>query len=69
LLVLYSDGISEARSSDQELFKAEGLVACVLGGPRESAGTVLDSIWSRVDEFIIGGEAGDDRTVLVLRVN
>jgi hypothetical protein len=29
---------------------------------------VLDSIWSRVDEFIIGGEAGDDRTVLVLRV-
>jgi sigma-B regulation protein RsbU (phosphoserine phosphatase) len=69
LLVLYSDGISEARSSDQELFKAEGLVACVLAGPRESAGTVLDSIWSRVDEFIIGGEAGDDRTVLVLRVN
>jgi sigma-B regulation protein RsbU (phosphoserine phosphatase) len=69
VLVLYSDGISEARSSDQELFKAEGLVACVLGGPRESAGTVLDSIWSRVDEFIIGGEAGDDRTVLVLRVN
>ncbi len=69
VLVLYSDGISEARSSAQELFKAEGLAACVLAGPRESAGKVLDSIWGRVDEFIIGGEAGDDRTVLVLRVN
>lgn len=69
LLILYSDGISEARSSDQELFKAEGLVKCVLEGPGGSAETVLDSIWSRVDEFIIGGEAGDDRTVLVLHVN
>ena len=69
LLVLYSDGISEARSCDQELFRAEGLAARVLEGPQDTAGSVLDTIWSSVDDFIIGGEAGDDRTLLVLRVN
>ncbi len=68
LLVLYSDGISEARSSDNELFKSAGISDSILANPGASAAEILESIWSRVDEYMIGGEGGDDRTVLVLKV-
>jgi sigma-B regulation protein RsbU (phosphoserine phosphatase) len=69
LLILYSDGISEARSSDLELFRAEGISATILERPCDSAAAALESIWSRVDEYMVGGEVADDRTVLVLRVS
>jgi sigma-B regulation protein RsbU (phosphoserine phosphatase) len=69
LLILYSDGISEARSSDHDLFRAEGISATILERPCDSAASALQSIWSRVDEYMIGGEVADDRTVLVLRVS
>jgi sigma-B regulation protein RsbU (phosphoserine phosphatase) len=68
LLVLYSDGISEARSSSNELFRSEGIAATILEHPGGTAGEVLEAIWARVDEYMIGGEGADDRTVLVLRV-
>ena len=64
LLVLYSDGISEARSHTNELFRAEGIASTILEHPGESAAAVLEAIWARVDEYMIGGEGADDRTVL-----
>lgn len=68
VLVLYSDGISEARSSDNELFKSEGISNAVLAHAADSAAEILATIWSRVDDYMIGGEGGDDRTALVLKV-
>ncbi|MGE5191818.1 MAG: PP2C family protein-serine/threonine phosphatase [Deltaproteobacteria bacterium] len=68
LLILYSDGISEARSSNNQLFMASGISATVLEHPGESAKDVLEAIWGRVDDFLLGGEGADDRTVLVLKV-
>lgn len=68
LLVMYSDGISEARSGDHELFKSEGISKNVLEHSGESAEKILEAIWARVDEFTDGGEGGDDRTFLVLKV-
>src|SRR5262249_38945765 len=68
VLVLYSDGISEARSSDNELFKSEGIADTVLAQSGRSAAEILIAIWNRVDDYMIGGEGADDRTVLVLKV-
>ena len=68
LLILYSDGISEARSSSHELFRAAGIAATVLERSGGSAKDVLETIWDRVEEYQIGGEGADDRTVLVLKV-
>ena len=67
LLVLYSDGITEALSSTQELFKWEGIYATARGLQHEPATKVLEAIWTRVDEHQ-GGAGGDDRTLLVLKV-
>ncbi len=68
LIVFYSDGITEARSSAQDLFRWEGISAAILGSTWSSAADVLDTVWRKVDEHVIGGEAADDRTLLVLKV-
>src|SRR5262249_6986572 len=68
LIVLYSDGITEARSSAHELFRWEGISAAILESKWSSAGDVLEAVWRKVDEHVIGGEAADDRTLLVLKV-
>jgi sigma-B regulation protein RsbU (phosphoserine phosphatase) len=67
LLVLYSDGITEALSSTQELFKWEGIYATARGLQHEPAAKLLEAIWKRVEEHQ-GGAGGDDRTLLVLKV-
>jgi sigma-B regulation protein RsbU (phosphoserine phosphatase) len=68
LLVIYSDGISEARSRDHELFRAEGISRAVANYCGEPAEKVLEAIWDRVDEYASGGEGSDDRTLMVLKV-
>lgn len=67
LLILYSDGITEALSSRQELFTWEGIYATARGLAHERAAKVLEAIWKRVEEHQ-GGADGDDRTLLVLKV-
>lgn len=68
VLVLYSDGMSEARSHTDEMFRAEGIGDAVLHGIAGSAAAMLESVWNRVDSHIAGGEPGDDRTLVILRV-
>lgn len=69
LLVMYSDGISEARNRAQQLFRWEGISAAVASNATAPAEEVLRTVWSQVDNHMAGGSPGDDRTLLVLRVN
>ena len=67
-LVLYTDGITEARSHDGSFFGEEGLTATLkscVGAP--SAADVADSLMAAADEFAAEGFA-DDAAVLVMRV-
>lgn len=67
LLVLYSDGVTEAPGPDDELFGDERLEACVRDfGELEPAG-VRDGILDRVDTFTKGRPANDDTTILVAK--
>ena len=68
-LVFYTDGVSEAQAPSGELFGEERLYELVASLPRElSAREVTDRIVARVNEFLGGAEAGDDITLMVLRV-
>jgi phosphoserine phosphatase RsbU/P len=69
LLVMYSDGISEARNRAQQLFRWEGISAAVAERAAAPASEVLQGVWDEVDRHIAGGSPGDDRTLLVLRVH
>lgn len=68
LLVCFTDGISEAHSGAQAMFRPEGIASAVLSSQRGTAQEVLRTVWNRVEMHIAGGEPADDRTLLVLRV-
>lgn len=68
-VVLYTDGITEAANSENELFGDERLRELLRVLPNDlSAREVADRIFEAVTEFQGGVEAGDDQTLMVLRM-
>ena len=68
-VVLYTDGISEAADASNDLFGEERLYACVERMPEHlSAQEITEGILAAVRAHLAGLEAGDDMTVMVLRV-
>ena len=65
-LVLYSDGVSEARNQDDEEFGEERLRNIFLNDPPESAAEANERIQQAVGEFARGMPQADDLTCLIL---
>ncbi|MCA9069851.1 MAG: SpoIIE family protein phosphatase, partial [Planctomycetaceae bacterium] len=66
LLVLFSDGITEAMSDRCTLFRSRGIIDTVVDHQNDSAQQVLDAITERLKAHT-GGIPDDDRTLAVLR--
>lgn len=66
LLILFSDGILEARDENQKMFRNDGVIAALNHAADDSAQMILESIWSAFEEHT-GGANNDDRTLLVIR--
>ena len=66
-LVLFTDGITEARNSAGDLFGIERLDA-VLQGVSQNADCIVKQILAAVDQFAGDRKADDDRTIVVLGV-
>ncbi|HEU4323050.1 MAG TPA: PP2C family protein-serine/threonine phosphatase [Roseiflexaceae bacterium] len=66
LLALYTDGVSEAHNSQQELYEEVRLLEVLRQCRRESAAAVRDSILDSVSAFVGHAPQSDDLTVLVL---
>jgi sigma-B regulation protein RsbU (phosphoserine phosphatase) len=67
LLVVYSDGITEAMNGDNEEFGEEGLVEVVNRERERSAEDVLDAIVKAALDFTGDRLQGDDMTLMVLK--
>ncbi|MBM3121058.1 MAG: GAF domain-containing protein [Chloroflexi bacterium] len=67
LLVLYTDGVTEAPNDRGELFGAQRLEALILGAPDWNAQTLSGTIASRVSDFSSEPELRDDLTAVILR--
>ncbi|MEV8588725.1 GAF domain-containing SpoIIE family protein phosphatase [Streptomyces sp. NPDC051180] len=66
-LLLYTDGITEARDAGGEQFGDRRLAdAVALGAPRSDARGVLDAVTGAVHAFTGGQDIDDDQAVLVL---
>jgi sigma-B regulation protein RsbU (phosphoserine phosphatase) len=65
LLVLFTDGITEATDESGEMFGEDRLLDVVAGSHAESAQSIVDSVVHAVADF--AAPATDDRTILVLR--
>jgi len=69
VVVLYTDGISEAADLDNEQFGEERLCGCIAEMPAGApARAIAENVLERLREFLDGQEPQDDVTLLVLRV-
>ena len=66
VLVIYTDGISEAGPNEDEEFGEERLVSSVRLHQRQSASEILDGLLTEVQTFS-QGEQADDMTLIVAR--
>jgi sigma-B regulation protein RsbU (phosphoserine phosphatase) len=66
VLVIYTDGISEAGPNEEEEFGDERLIEATRKHQQQSAGEILDNILSAVQQFN-QGEQADDMTLIVAR--
>jgi sigma-B regulation protein RsbU (phosphoserine phosphatase) len=66
VLVIYTDGISEASPNEEDEFGEERLIETARSVQERSAGEVLEAILSEVQEFS-QGEQADDMTLIVAR--
>ncbi len=68
ILVLYTDGLNEARNVDEELFGLERLHAIVAEHPEEPATDLLQRIVGAVQQFSRPREQSDDLTIVLIKV-
>lgn len=66
VLLVYTDGVTEARSPDNEFFGEEQAMG-LLDGPAESAGITMQRIESAVREHMADRPAADDITMLAVK--
>jgi serine phosphatase RsbU (regulator of sigma subunit) len=67
LLVFYTDGVTEARNADGQLFDEERLRAAVASNPEASAQQVLQAVVAAVGAFVGDSPQSDDLTLFVIR--
>jgi sigma-B regulation protein RsbU (phosphoserine phosphatase) len=67
LLLLASDGITEAQGESGEEYGVRRLREFVESRPEASASELLEAIFADVNEFSAGGRQRDDRTVIVVK--
>jgi phosphoserine phosphatase RsbU/P len=67
ILIIYTDGVTEARDEDGKEFGEDRLLALVAQPPEERAALTLSAIMRKLDEFVGGAPQHDDITCLVVR--
>ena len=69
LVILFTDGVTEARDAGGEEYQYDRLARVAEAHADQSPGAVIRAIARSVQEFTQGGEAIDDMTLLALRWN
>lgn len=67
LLILYTDGISEAKNHQGRHFTQEQIHAAIEACPQQDPQTMVDTIIKQVEQHRDGVERSDDETLLVLQ--
>lgn len=69
VLLLYTDGISEAMTREDEEWGEERLIAAAAAIRDQSAAEILRSLFAAADAFTAGAPQHDDMTLLVLKLD
>jgi len=68
LLVLFSDGITEAMSRGHKMFRWDGILEAVRECAPKPTRDILETVWSKLEQHSQGGSEPDDRTLLVIKL-
>jgi sigma-B regulation protein RsbU (phosphoserine phosphatase) len=68
VLILFSDGVTEAENLEGEEFGDDRLAECLIGARGKPAGVVLEAVQRELAAFCGTAAARDDVTVMVVRV-
>jgi phosphoserine phosphatase RsbU/P len=69
LLILFSDGITEAMNSNEEEFNEDRLKEVILNNRSESAENLIKIIFREVQNFTRSTEQMDDMTIVIIKRN
>ncbi|MCK6616976.1 MAG: SpoIIE family protein phosphatase [Cyclobacteriaceae bacterium] len=67
IMVLYTDGITESKSSKGEEFGYDRLITCLLEVPDKPAPEIIDHLIARLYEFSGSDNINDDYTALIVK--
>jgi len=67
VLVIYSDGFSEAKAPSGEMFGVERLRQAIQESVGNQAETILGDIESAIDRFVVKEPQSDDQTIVIVR--
>lgn len=69
LLVLYTDGVTEAMNLKEELFSEERLESVILSHINDPPEVIRQAILQKVSEFVGEAEPHDDLSLFIIRLN
>jgi sigma-B regulation protein RsbU (phosphoserine phosphatase) len=69
LLVVYSDGITEAQDASGEEYGEERLAALAAERRADTVENIRQDIFNEIDRWSGGAERGDDQTLVILKVS
>jgi serine phosphatase RsbU (regulator of sigma subunit) len=67
VLVLYTDGVTDAQNPQGEFYDKEKLLACALSRLGRSAREMQDTLLTDINDHTSGAQRGDDLTLMILR--
>lgn len=67
VIVMYTDGVTEAMNENEELYGEERLMKCIHTVKDQPAQSIWNAVTSDVTAFT-GGDYGDDVTMLIIRI-
>ncbi|MEJ2166936.1 MAG: PP2C family protein-serine/threonine phosphatase [Desulfobacterales bacterium] len=68
LLLLYSDGVTEATNPENQIFDVSGLKTVLAQSVQESSPMLIDRINSSLRSFVQSDELQDDATMLAIKI-
>ena len=68
-LVVYTDGITEAKDSMKEMFGTERIEEALNRAPDAGPQQLMENVQNALNEFVGGVEQFDDQTILILKRN
>jgi len=66
VLLLYTDGVTEAETHDQSMYEEDRLLECLNTSPDKNAATLVTRVFDAVEQFVAGAPQSDDITVLAV---